>query len=157
MNNLIIVETSDAVLISSKEYSQEIKNIVNELKLKEFPEGQNHKKVYRPWGYYESIVDDKGWQVKLINVKPGEQLSLQLHNHRSEHWVVVNGTAKVEIDNKEFILQENQSSYIPIGSKHRLSNPGQIPLKLIEIQSGSYLGEDDIQRFDDNYGRVSKL
>ncbi len=157
LKNVIIVETSDAILIATKEQSQQIKNIVNELKAKKFSEGQNHKKVFRPWGYYESIIDDKRWQVKLINVKPGEKLSLQLHHHRSEHWVVVNGTAKVEIDNKEFILHENQSSYIPIGSKHRLSNPGQIPLKLIEIQSGSYLGEDDIQRFDDNYGRVTKL
>tara|TARA_B100000886_G_scaffold266317_1_gene190654 strand:- start:2391 stop:3836 length:1446 start_codon:yes stop_codon:yes gene_type:complete len=157
LKNVIVVETSDAILIATKEHSQKIKNIVNELKAKKFSEGQNHKKVFRPWGYYESIIDDKRWQVKLINVKSGEKLSLQLHHHRSEHWVVVNGTAKVEIDNKEFILHENQSSYIPIGSKHRLSNPGQIPLKLIEIQSGSYLGEDDIQRFDDNYGRVTKL
>ena len=157
LKNVIVVETSDAILIATKEHSQKIKNIVNELKAKKFSEGQNHKKVFRPWGYYESIIDDKRWQVKLINVKPGEKLSLQLHHHRSEHWVVVNGTAKVEIDNKEFMLHENQSSYIPIGSKHRLSNPGQIPLKLIEIQSGSYLGEDDIQRFDDNYGRVTKL
>tara|TARA_B100000212_G_scaffold338909_1_gene316313 strand:+ start:447 stop:1886 length:1440 start_codon:yes stop_codon:yes gene_type:complete len=155
LKDLIIVETCDAVLIIAKEQSQDIKNIVNELQSQNLPEAQNHKKVFRPWGYYESIADDQGWQVKLINVKPGEQLSLQLHHHRSEHWVVVDGTAKVEIENKEFILNENQSSYIPIGSKHRLSNPGQIPLKLIEIQSGSYLGEDDIQRFDDNYGRVT--
>ena len=155
LKDLIIVETCDAVLIIAKEQSQDIKNIVNELQSQNLPEAQNHKKVFRPWGYYESIADDQRWQVKLINVKPGEQLSLQLHHHRSEHWVVVDGTAKVEIENKEFILNENQSSYIPIGSKHRLSNPGQIPLKLIEIQSGSYLGEDDIQRFDDNYGRVT--
>ena len=111
--------------------------------------------LYRPWGYYESVVDDLRWQVKLINVKPGEKLSLQLHHHRSEHWVVVDGTAKVEIGSKDTILHENESCYIPLGEKHRLSNPGKIPLKLIEIQSGSYLGEDDIERFEDNYGRIN--
>ena len=104
MKNVIVVETSDAILIATKEHSQKIKNIVNELKAKKFSESQNHKKVFRPWGYYESIIDDKRWQVKLINVKPGEKLSLQLHHHRSEHWVVVNGTAKVEIDNKVSFL-----------------------------------------------------
>ena len=118
--------------------------------------GQEHKKIYRPWGFYESIIDEERWQVKIINVKPGEKLSLQKHHHRSEHWIVVSGTANVEIDGKQTTLHENQSSYIPIGSKHRLSNPGKIMLKLIEVQSGSYLGEDDIQRFEDNYGRVHK-
>ncbi|MBK16603.1 MAG: mannose-1-phosphate guanylyltransferase/mannose-6-phosphate isomerase [Prochlorococcus sp. SP3034] len=154
IKDLIIVETSDAILVADKNQSQEVKNIVNLLKEKNIPEGLEHKKIYRPWGFYESIVDDSRWQVKLINVKPGEKLSLQRHHHRSEHWIVVSGTAKVEINEKEINLHENQSSYIPIGSKHRLSNPGKIPLKLIEVQSGSYLGEDDIERFEDNYGRT---
>tara|TARA_A100001388_G_C28771688_1_gene504272 strand:+ start:1172 stop:2611 length:1440 start_codon:yes stop_codon:yes gene_type:complete len=154
LKDLIIIETSDAILVASKEESQEVKNIVTRLKKESIPEGQEHKKIYRPWGFYESIVDENRWQVKLINVEPGEKLSLQMHHHRSEHWIIVSGTAKVEIDNKEIILHENQSSYIPLGSKHRLSNPGKIPLKLIEVQSGSYLGEDDIERFEDNYGRI---
>ncbi len=154
LKDLIIVETSDAILVATKEESQEVKNIVNTLKKESIPEGQDHKKIYRPWGFYESIVDEERWQVKLINVEPGEKLSLQMHHHRSEHWIIVNGTAKVEIDGKEITLHENQSSYIPLGSKHRLSNPGKIPLKLIEVQSGSYLGEDDIERFEDNYGRI---
>jgi len=153
IQDLIVVETSDAILISDKAQSQEVKDIVNILKEKGIPEGQEHKKMYRPWGFYESIVEEPRWQVKVINVKPGEKLSLQMHHHRSEHWIVVSGTAKVEIDIKEITLHENQSCYIPIGSKHRLSNPGKIPLKLIEVQSGSYLGEDDIERFEDNYGR----
>ena len=126
------------------------------LKEKNIPEGQEHKKIYRPWGYYESIIEEERFQVKLINVKPGEKLSLQMHHHRSEHWIVVSGTAKVEIDQKDFTLHENESTYIPLGSKHRLSNPGKIPLKLIEVQSGSYLGEDDIERFEDVYGRDFK-
>tara|TARA_B100000401_G_C52766496_1_gene700946 strand:- start:112 stop:768 length:657 start_codon:yes stop_codon:yes gene_type:complete len=155
IEDLIIIETSDAILVARKKESQEVKNIVEVLKKESIPEGQDHKKIYRPWGFYESIVDEERWQVKLINVKPGEKLSLQMHHHRSEHWIVVSGTAKVEIDEKEITLHENQSSYIPLGSKHRLSNPGKIPLKLIEVQSGSYLGEDDIERFEDNYGRIS--
>ena len=155
LNNLIVVETGDAVLISNRDNSQEVKDIVNQLRNKGIPESQEHKKIYRPWGYYESVVDDKRWKVKLINVKSGEKLSLQMHHHRSEHWIVVNGTALVEIEDKKFILNENQSSYIPLGAKHRLSNPGKINLTLIEVQSGSYLGEDDIERFEDNYGRLT--
>ena len=118
--------------------------------------GKEHKKIFRPWGSYESIATDNKWQVKLITVKPGEKLSLQSHNYRSEHWIVVDGKAKVEIDNKELILKDNQSSYIPLGAKHRLSNPGKNNLILIEVQCGSYLGEDDIQRYEDNYGRTSQ-
>ena len=156
IKDLIIIETSDAILVADKSQSQEVKNVVNLLKEKGIPEGQEHKKIYRPWGFYESIIEEERWQVKIINVKPGEKLSLQKHHHRSEHWIVVSGTANVEIDDKEIILHENQSSYIPIGSKHRLSNPGKITLKLIEVQSGSYLGEDDIERFEDNYGRIFK-
>ena len=156
IKDLIIIETSDAILVAEKSKSQEVKNVVNLLKQEGISEGQEHKKIYRPWGFYESIIDEERWQVKIINVKPGEKLSLQKHHHRSEHWIVVSGTANVEIDGKQTTLHENQSSYIPIGSKHRLSNPGKIMLKLIEVQSGSYLGEDDIQRFEDNYGRVHK-
>ena len=156
VKDLVIVETNDAILISDKRKTQEVKNIVSKLKEKEIPEGLEHKKIYRPWGFYESIVEDSRWQVKLISVKPGAKLSLQKHHHRSEHWIVVSGTAKIEVNDEEITLYENQSSYIPLGSKHRLSNPGKIPLKLIEVQSGSYLGEDDIERFEDNYGRINK-
>ena len=127
------------------------------LKDKNLPQGIEHQKCYRPWGTYETLIKDKKWQVKLIKVKPGEKLSLQRHQHRSEHWVVVSGTAKVEINDKEMILNENQSSYIPLGSKHRLSNPGSEDLKIIEVQSGPYLGEDDIERFEDNYGRIGQI
>ena len=153
LNDLIVVETRDAILISNKSSSQKVKNIVNHLKKSKMPEGNTHAKIYRPWGYYLSLVEANRWQVKLILVKPGQKLSLQMHHHRSEHWVVVSGTAKVEVDGKVEVLSENQSVYIPLGSKHRLSNPGKIPLKLIEVQSGSYVGEDDILRFEDKYGR----
>lgn len=153
LNNLIIVETRDAILISDKKSSQKLKTLVNYLKKSKMPEGRSHTKVYRPWGNYLSVLEDDRWQVKLIEVKPGEKLSLQMHHHRSEHWVVVSGTAKVEVDSKIEILSENQSVYIPLGSKHRLSNPGKISLTLIEVQSGSYVGEDDIVRFEDIYGR----
>ena len=153
LSDLIAVETNDAILIAKKNKSQNIKEIVKLLKKNKYPEGNQHRKIYRPWGFYESIVEESRWQVKLINVKPGETLSLQMHHHRSEHWVVVKGTAKVEIDSKISFLRENQSTYIPLGSKHRLSNPGKVTLSIIEVQNGSYLGEDDIIRFEDNYGR----
>jgi len=153
LDNIIIVETSDAILITKKDHSQKVKKIVNDLRAKKITEGQKHKKIYRPWGNFESIVEEKRWQVKLISVKPGETLSLQMHHHRSEHWIVVDGTAKVEVDKNIKFITENQSIYIPLGSKHRLSNPGKIPLTLIEVQSGSYVGEDDIIRFEDKYGR----
>ena len=133
-----------------------MKEVVDLLKQNHIPEGQKHKQIYRPWGHYESLVEDSRWQVKLIEVKPGENLSLQMHHHRSEHWVVVKGTAKVEVDERVEILSENQSIYIPLGSKHRLMNPGKIPLTLIEVQSGSYVGEDDIVRIEDDYGRIEK-
>ncbi len=154
LKNLILVETSDATLIADKSYSQKVKNIVNDLKNRGIQEGQNHQRIFRPWGNYESIANDATWKVKLITVKPGNRLSLQMHHHRAEHWIVVRGTAKVQINDKELFLSENQSTFIPLGSKHRLSNPGKIPLLLIEVQSGSYLGEDDIKRFEDNYGRT---
>ncbi len=153
IEDLIIVETNDSVLIAKKNQSQNIKNIVEELNNKHFQEGKIHKRIYRPWGNYISIANNETWQVKKIEVKAGESLSLQMHHHRAEHWVVVKGTALVEIDGKEQILCENQSTYIPLKSKHRLSNPGKTKLILIEVQSGSYLGEDDILRFDDKYGR----
>ena len=153
LKDLIVIDTNDAVLITNKRESQNIKNIVDNLKRKKIKEGILHKKVFRPWGNYESIAEDERWQVKLITVGPGNQLSLQMHHHRAEHWIVVKGTAKVQINDKELILGENQSTFIPLGSKHRLINPGKIPLILIEVQSGAYLGEDDIMRFSDNYGR----
>ena len=154
--NLIVVETNDAILISDKDHSQIVKNIVQKLKDNNIAEGQQHSKVSRPWGHYISIVNDSKWQVKLIFVKSGEQLSLQMHHHRSEHWVVVEGTAKVELDDEIKYLVENESIYIPLGSKHRLSNPYKKGLTLIEIQSGSYVGEDDIVRFEDKYGRSNQ-
>ncbi len=155
LNNLIVIETNDAILVADQKNSQDVKKIVSFLKDEEFKEGISHRRIYRPWGDYLSIVEDTDWQVKLINVKPGEKLSLQKHHHRSEHWIVVRGTAKAEIDEKVVNLHENQSTYIPLGSIHRLSNPGKIPLHLIEVQSGNYLGEDDIVRFEDIYGRTN--
>jgi len=154
LEDLLVIETSDALLVANRNESQKVKNVVEELKLKGIQQGQRHQKIFRPWGNYVSLVEDSRWQVKLILVKPGQKLSLQMHHHRSEHWVVVSGTAKVEIDQKETILSENESIYIPLGSKHRLFNPGKIPLKIIEVQSGSYVGEDDIERFEDEYGRI---
>ena len=152
--DLIVVETRDAILISDKKSSQKVKNVVKQLKINKIAEGKTHRKVYRPWGHYLSVIEANRWQVKLIIVKPGEKLSLQMHHHRSEHWVVVSGTARVEVDDKIKVLSENQSIYIPLGSKHRLSNPGKISLELIEVQSGSYIGEDDIVRLEDFYGRA---
>ena len=153
LEDLLVIETNDAVLIANKNQDQKVKDIVLELKEKKIPEGISHKKVFRPWGNYISLVEGRRWQVKQISVQPGEKLSLQFHHHRAEHWVVVKGTAEVEIDSNTKILGENQSIYIPIGSKHRLYNPGKITLILIEVQSGSYLGEDDIIRIEDVYGR----
>ena len=153
LKNTIVVETADAILIANKENSDYLKSIVSELDSKGYKEGLLHKKIYRPWGSYLSLVEDKRWQVKRIEVSPGSSLSLQMHHHRAEHWTVVEGTAKVEIDDNIFILSENQSTFIPLGAKHRLSNPGKINLTLIEVQSGDYLGEDDIIRFKDEYGR----
>ena len=153
IENLIVVETADAVLVTKKGSSQQVKNIVDIMKTKNFPEEILHRKIYRPWGSYLSLSNSKGWQVKRINVNPGASLSLQKHNFRTEHWVIVKGKALVEIEQEKRILVENQSTYIPLGSKHRLSNLGKTPLVLIEVQSGEYLGEDDIIRFEDKYGR----
>ena len=153
IEEIIIVETIDAVLIAKKDQTQFVKNIVRKLEIEKKPEANIHKTVYRPWGNYTSISEGKNWQVKKIIVEKGESLSLQLHNHRSEHWVVVSGKALVEIEGEKKLLNKNQSAYIPLGSKHRLSNPGNSPLILIEVQSGDYFGEDDIIRFQDKYGR----
>ncbi len=153
LENIIVVETKDAVLIANKNSSEKVKNIVTLLSNKGFDEANNHKKVYRPWGVFTSIEKGENWQIKKIEVNPGASLSLQMHFKRSEHWVVVNGTAKIEIDDTEKIIGANESVYIPLGAKHRLSNPTKLPLTLIEIQSGSYLGEDDIVRFKDIYNR----
>lgn len=154
LSKLIIIETNDAILISHKESSQKIKNIVQTLNKKNFSEGKLNKTTFRPWGKFTNIEKGSSWQVKRLEIKPNASISLQMHYHRSEHWIIVNGTAKVEIDNKTTTLKKNESIYIPLGSKHRLSNPGAIPLILIEVQSGSYLGEDDIVRFEDSYGRT---
>ncbi len=154
LKDLIIVETDDALLISDKEKSQAIKGVVEKLKDNGFDESYEHKKIHRPWGNYTSIEEDTIWKVKKIVVKPKSSLSLQMHHHRAEHWIIVKGTAEIEINDQKLILSENQSTYIPIGAKHRLTNPGSINLVLIEVQSGNYLGEDDIIRFEDSYGRV---
>jgi len=153
VENLLIVETNDAILIAHKDHDQDIKKVVNQLIKENRDEGKTHKKVYRPWGNYTSIAEGERWQVKRIEVKPKGSLSLQMHHHRAEHWIVVTGTAKIEVDDENLLLGENQSIYIPLGSRHRLTNPGRIPLILIEVQSGSYLSEDDIVRLEDIYGR----
>ena len=153
VENLVVVETDDAVLIADRAKAQEIKKVVKQLETDGSPEGKAHRKIYRPWGHYTSVVESSRWQVKRISVKPGASLSLQMHHHRAEHWVVVRGTAVVERDGEQQLLGENQSTYIPLGCRHRLSNPGKIPVELIEVQSGTYLGEDDIVRFEDRYGR----
>ena len=153
LHNLIIIQSDDATLIIDQDKAEKVKDIVKELSEKNISEGREHKKVYRPWGNYISISEDKNWKVKIITVLPGQSLSLQKHFRRSEHWVVVKGNAKVEIDYKELTLKENESTYIPSGSVHRLSNPLKDILKIIEVQSGNYLGEDDIIRLEDKYGR----
>ena len=153
IDDVIVVETADAVLVASKERAQDVKNIVNVLKARKREECKVHRCVHRPWGSYEGIDSGPRFQVKRLTVKPGASLSLQMHHHRAEHWVVVKGTARVTCGENVFNLHENESTYIPIGVKHRLENPGNIPLEIIEIQSGSYLGEDDIVRFEDVYDR----
>ena len=153
IDNVVVVETADAILVANKDRVQDIKAIIHQLKIEKREEINSHTKVYRPWGSYESLVVADRFQVKRIIVTPGQQLSLQMHHHRAEHWIVVSGTAMVTCGEKEFVLSEDQSTYIPLGTKHRLANNGVIPLELIEVQSGSYLGEDDIVRFEDVYGR----
>ena len=155
IEDLVVVETSDAVLVARRDRGQQVKHVVLRLKADGANEATSHRRIYRPWGYYDAIVEGRRWQVKTIRVNPGASLSLQMHHHRSEHWVVVQGTAEVERDGAVALFSENQSVYIPLGCRHRLSNPGRIELQLIEVQSGTYLGEDDIVRFADAYGRVS--
>ena len=153
VEHLVVVETADAVLVATKDRVQDVKTVVDRLKARRRPEGSSHRKVYRPWGFYDSIDLDQRFQVKRIMIKPGACISSQMHHHRAEHWVVVSGTARVHRGDEEYLLTENQSTYIPVGVPHRLTNPGKIPLEIIEVQSGSYLGEDDIVRFEDIYGR----
>ncbi len=153
VEDLVVVETADAVLVAGKDRVQDVKKIVEQLKRDGRGEALLHRKVNRPWGSYESIDSAERFQVKHIIVRPGATLSLQMHHHRAEHWVVVRGTARVTRGDEVLTLSENQSTYIPLGVTHRLENPGRIPLELIEVQSGSYLGEDDIVRFEDKYGR----
>jgi mannose-1-phosphate guanylyltransferase/mannose-6-phosphate isomerase len=153
VNDLVVVETADAVLVAHKDKTQDVKKIVDRLKAAGRAEGQMHRKVFRPWGSYDSVDNGERFQVKRIVVKPGAALSLQMHHHRAEHWIVVNGTARVTKGEEVFLVSENESTYIPLGTTHRLENPGRVPLEMIEVQSGSYLGEDDIVRFEDVYGR----
>jgi len=153
LNDLVVVETNDAVLVAHHGATQDVKKIVDRLKAEKRSVAQWHRKIHRPWGWYDGVDSGQRFQVKRICVKPGASLSLQMHHHRAEHWIVVTGTAKVTKGDDEFLVSENQSTYIPLGTKHRLENPGIVPLEMIEVQSGSYLGEDDIVRFEDTYGR----
>jgi len=157
VDNLVVVDTPDALLVATRDRVQEVKTIVDQLKQQRRSEATIHREVYRPWGKYDSIDSGKRHQVKHITVKPGAKLSVQMHHHRAEHWIIVSGTALVTNGDQEILLTENQSTYIPIGVKHALENPGKIPLELIEVQSGAYLGEDDIVRFEDIYGRVNNI
>ena len=153
VENLVVVETADAVLVTHRDQSQDVKTLVNHLSQQAREEHALHRKVCRPWGWYDSLDEGERFKVKRIQVKPGASLSLQKHHHRAEHWIVVKGTAEVTCGDQTITLTENQSTYIPLGETHRLANPGTIPLEIIEVQSGSYLGEDDIVRFEDHYGR----
>ena len=155
VDNLVVVETADAVLVAHRERTQDVKKLVGRLDKDSRTEHALHRKVHRPWGWYDSVDAGSRFQVKRIMVNPGATLSLQMHHHRAEHWIVVQGTAEVTCGDRKIILTENQSTYIPLGETHRLANPGKLPLEIIEVQSGSYLGEDDIVRFEDTYGRTS--
>lgn len=156
LDDVVVVQTKDAVMVANKKNSEQIKTVVSHLKKHKRPEFEFHREVYRPWGSYDSIDEGGRFKVKRITVKPGEKLSVQMHHHRAEHWVVVSGTANVTVNDDTTMLTENESIYIPIGAVHALENPGKIPLELIEVQSGAYLGEDDIVRFSDRYGRSDK-
>jgi len=155
VSDLVVVETADAVLVASKSQSQDVKAIVNQLAVQQREELSLHRKVHRPWGWYDSIDEGGRFKVKRIQVKPGASLSLQKHHHRAEHWIVVTGTAEITNGDKVLLLGENQSTYIPLGEVHRLANPGSVSLEIIEVQSGDYLGEDDIVRYEDTYGRTN--
>jgi len=154
VEDLVVVETKDAVLVAHKDRVQDVKKVVSQIEADGRHEHLNHREVYRPWGVYDSIDNGHRYQVKRITVKPGAKLSVQMHHHRAEHWIVVSGTAKVTNGEKTYLVTENQSTYIRIGQVHALENPGVVDLELIEVQSGSYLGEDDIVRFEDKYGRA---
>lgn len=156
VKDVVVIETKDAVMVAHRDHVQRIKNLVDDIRSNGRHEHLNQREVFRPWGSYDSIERGKRYQVKRITVKPGEKTSTQMHHHRAEHWIVVTGTAKITVDDKTFLLCENESTYIPIGRRHSLENPGKIPLELIEVQSGGYLGEDDIVRFEDRYGRCSE-
>ena len=151
--DMVVVETPDAVLVANKNCMQQVKEVVSKLKRDRRSEADAHRKVYRPWGYYDSVDAGSRFQVKRIVVNPGAALSLQMHHHRAEHWIVVQGTARVTRGDDSFLVSENESTYIPLGVRHRLQNPGKVPLEIIEVQSGTYLGEDDIVRFEDTFGR----
>lgn len=153
VENLVIAETHDTVMVTTREQSEGVKTLVEVLEGEERPEAQLHRKVYRPWGNYDSVDTGSRFQVKRITIKGGQATSMQKHVHRAEHWIVVSGTAEVTLEDDTFLITENESTYIPVGAKHRLRNPGKVPLELIEVQTGAYLGEDDIVRFDDDYGR----
>lgn len=153
LEDIVVVETADAVMVASKDSAQNVKDIVSRLNKAKRSEAESHRLCYRPWGHYDAIDTGERFQVKRITVNPGSSLSLQMHHHRAEHWIVVKGTAQVTCEDKVTLLSENESTFIPLGKKHRLHNPGRVPLEIIEVQSGSYLGEDDIIRFDDNYHR----
>lgn len=155
LDDIVIVESDDSILVAHKDCAQQVKTIVSRLDKLGGSKHKVHRKVFRPWGYYDSIDTGKRFQVKRICVQPGQKLSLQMHHHRAEHWIVVKGTAAITRGDSTELLTENQSTYIPVGVKHRLENPGKVDLEIIEVQSGSYLGEDDIVRFDDNYGRAN--
>lgn len=154
VEDLVVVETKDAVLVAHKSQVQDVKKVVDQIKVLGRTEHNNNREVYRPWGVYDSIDNGERYQVKRITVRPGAKLSVQMHHHRAEHWIVVSGTAQITNGDKTYLLTENQSTYIPVGQVHALENPGKIPLELIEVQSGGYLGEDDIVRFEDLYGRA---
>jgi mannose-1-phosphate guanylyltransferase len=155
MKDVVIVETKDAVLVADSSHAQAVKQLAQELEARHRGEWLNHREVYRPWGVYDSVDHGERYQVKRITVEPGRQLSVQMHHHRAEHWVVVNGTARVRKGDASYFVAENESTFIPVGELHSLENPGEIPLKLIEVQVGSYLGEDDVVRFEDRYGRTT--
>jgi mannose-1-phosphate guanylyltransferase/mannose-6-phosphate isomerase len=154
LSDVLVIDTPDAVLVASASEAERVKDVVSKLRERGLSVATEHRRVARPWGEYDAIDSGDRFQVKRITVKPGEQLSLQMHHHRAEHWIVVRGTARVTRGDETFLLSENESTYIPLGTVHRLENPGRVPLEMIEVQSGSYLGEDDIVRFEDTYGRV---
>jgi mannose-1-phosphate guanylyltransferase/mannose-6-phosphate isomerase len=155
--DILIIDTPDAVLVASASHAEQVKLAVAQLEALNIPQASQHRRVARPWGVYDSVDSGDRFQVKRITVKPGAKLSLQMHHHRAEHWIVVKGTARVTRGDEEFLLGENQSTYIPLGVTHRLENPGKTPLEIIEVQSGAYLGEDDIVRFEDTYGRLKAV